>query len=205
MQSETKKQSLMVTVIVCLALMLGFASTSYGDVILGNFENADSNDNWIPGIGDADAILVPASTSGVTLDSGALKFIPSPTGNYWSLEWEGPPLDLTDASLQFDLTMVASEWTVGVWTKVADKIAINSDGPSGWYEWNNLAVATDRDTGEASSLDWGRWWMPPLMHARPSLLTFRTMTRRALTICRFISPHRASMEQQVSISIISDC
>ena len=91
---------------------------------------ADSNDGFIPGVGDGNAILIPASASGVTLDSGSLKVIPSATGDYWILEWEGGPFNMTDAYLQFDLTMVASEWTVGVWTKVADKIAIMSDGPS---------------------------------------------------------------------------
>lgn len=144
--------------IACLILVLGLVSTGYGDVILGDWESADSNDDWIPGIGDANAILVPASTKGVTLGSGSLKVTPSATGDYWILEWEGSPLDLTDAYLQFDLTMVASEWPVGVWTKVADKIAINSNGTSGWKEWSNLAVATDRDTGDATGLDWGRWW-----------------------------------------------
>ena len=34
-------------IIVCLALMLGLVSTSYGWVI-GNFENPDSNDGWFP-------------------------------------------------------------------------------------------------------------------------------------------------------------
>jgi hypothetical protein len=163
MQSETKKQSIMRTwsgsaAVAFLALILCFASTGYGDVILGNWEAADDNDSFIPGPGDANAVLIPGSTNGVTLGSGSLKLLPSPTGDYWVLEWEGSPLDLTGASLSFDLSMVVDEFTSGgVWTKVADKIAINSDGPSGWYEWNNLAVATNRDTGEATGLDWGPW------------------------------------------------
>jgi hypothetical protein len=162
MQSETKKQSIMGTwsgsaAVALLALILCFASTGYGDVILGNWEAADDNDGFVPGPGDANAVLIPGSTNGVTLGSGSLKFLPSPTGDYWELQWAGSPLDLTDASIQFDLTMVVSEWTGSIWTKVADKIAINSDGPSGWKEYDNLAEATNRDTGEATGLDWGTW------------------------------------------------
>jgi hypothetical protein len=108
-------------------------------------------------------------TSGVTLGSGSLKVIPSATGNYWTFAWEGQPVDLTGASLQFDLTMVASEWTVSVWTKVADKVAINTnvnqgEGTDGWKEWNNPdgeepnITVIDRDSNAPTGLDWGRWW-----------------------------------------------
>ncbi|MGD0596361.1 MAG: hypothetical protein ABSA64_02425 [Sedimentisphaerales bacterium] len=161
MQSEAKKQSFIGTwsgsvAVACLALMLGFASTGYGDVILGNWERADSNDGWVPGGDDPNAILVPDSNIGVTLGNGSLRVKPTVAG-YWVLQWAGSPLNLTDASLQFDVTMVASEWPSQPWTKVADKIAINSDDPCGWKEWNNLATAINRDTGEPTSLDWGAW------------------------------------------------
>jgi hypothetical protein len=169
MQSETKKQSVIGTwsgsiAVACLALMLGFASTGYGDIILGNWESSDSNDGWVPGADDPNAILVPDSNIGVTLGQGSLKLKPVaqkvPSGAYdayWRLQWSGSPLVLTDASLRFDVTMVASEWPSQPWTKIADKIAINSNGPSGWKEYDNITVATNRDTGEASSLDWGAW------------------------------------------------
>ena len=162
MQSEAKKQSFIGTwsgsvAVACLALMLGFASTGYGDVILGNWERADSNDGWVGGSDDPNVILVPDSNVGVTLGHGSLKVKPTVTG-YWVLKWAtSSPLNLTDASLQFDVTMVASEWPSQPWTKVADKIAINSDDPCGWKEWNNLATAINRDTGEPTSLDWGAW------------------------------------------------
>jgi hypothetical protein len=169
MQSEAKKQSSFIgtwsgsVAVACLALMLGFASTGYGDVILGNWESADSNDGWktYPNNDGSTnySILTPDCNKGVTLGHGSLKFVPDANGtnNYWKLRWEGSPLDLTDANLQFDVTMVASEWPSQPWTKIADKIAINTDDPCGWKEWNNLAVATNRDTGEATSLDWGAW------------------------------------------------
>jgi hypothetical protein len=166
MQSETKLIGIWsgTATVVCLALMLCFASTGYGDVILGDWESADSNDGWMQGFDDLNGILTPASTIGVTRGSGSLRLTPvdelAPGGGwnaYYRLEWQGAPLNLTDAQLQFDLTMVASEWPSQPWTKVADKIAVNSDGPSGWKEYDNLTVATNRDTGEATGLDWGAW------------------------------------------------
>jgi hypothetical protein len=166
MQSRTKKQSFMGTwsgsiAVACLALMLGFASTGYGDVILGNFESADSNDGWGGGSNDPNAILVPDSNIGVTLGHGSLK-LKSVSGGYWGLAWQGSPLDLTDANFQFDLTMVASEWGGGTWTQVGTKIAINSNGHSGWKEFgpdvpdNNVTVI-DRDTGIPTDFWWGAW------------------------------------------------
>jgi hypothetical protein len=164
MQSATKKQSFTVTLsIICFALILGFASTGYSDVILGNWESADSNDGFVPGINDANAVLTPASTTGVTLGSGSLKVTPSADGSYWRLEWAGSPLNLTDARLQFDVTMVASEWPSQPWTAVAAQVAINSNGPSGWKAWGHDAgddvnvTVTDRDTGAPSSREWGAW------------------------------------------------
>jgi hypothetical protein len=167
MQSETKKQSFIKTwsgsvAVACLALMLGFASTGYGDVILGNWESADSNDDWkvYPQDGGLAtySILDPNSNKGVTLGHGSLSFTPDAnSSNYWQLRWEGSPMDLTDASLQFDLTMLAADWPLQPWTQVADKIAINSDGPSGWKEYEKLATAINRDTGEPATRDWGAW------------------------------------------------
>ena len=63
---------------------------------------------------------------------------------------------LTNTKLQFDLTMIASEWPHQPWTEVAAKIALKSDGASGWKEWTNT-TAIDRNTGLQASLDWGAW------------------------------------------------
>ena len=160
MQSETKEQSFIgiwsgSVAVVCLALMLGLVSTSYGWVI-GNFENPDSNDGWVPGQDDNTAILVSGSSTGVSRDSGSLQF--TPNGGYWDLQYNFPavPLLLTNTKLQFDLTMIESEWPSGQWTKVADKIALKSDGVSGWKEWTNT-TAIDRNTGLPVSLEWGPW------------------------------------------------
>ena len=169
MSSNTRKTNLTedirawsTAIVVCLALMLGLVSTSYGDRILGNFESADSNDGWGPGSNDANAILVPDSNVGVTLGHGSLK-LKSVSGGYWGLAWAGSPLNLTDANFQFDLTMVASEWGGSTWTQVGDMIAVNSDGPSGWKQYgpasgdSNAFTIINRDTGEPVGRSWGPW------------------------------------------------
>ncbi|MGB7582059.1 MAG: hypothetical protein WBL85_06395 [Sedimentisphaerales bacterium] len=174
MSSNTRKTTLTkaicvrsTVIVVCLAMMLGFASTGYGDVILGNFENADSNDGWVPGSNDPCAILVPDCNIGVTLGHGSLKLTPGTAGAYYGLGWatteSSQVLNLTDANLQFDLTMVASEWSNGAWTQVGDKIAVNSNGPSGWKEYGPASTSLlaysfiDRDTGLPTDRWWGPW------------------------------------------------
>ncbi len=146
--------------------MLGLVSTGYGDIVVGNFENADSNDGWGPGSNDANAILVSDCNIGVTLGHGSLKLIPGNGGKgaYWRVAWQGTPLDLTDANLQFDLTMIQSEWSSGsFWTQVGDEIAINSGGPSGWKEYGPSSSSLlaysyiDRDTGLPTDRWWGTW------------------------------------------------
>jgi len=143
-------------IVVCFGLMLGLVSTGYG-LVIGNFENPDSNDGWVPGQDDATAILVSGSSTGVTRDHGSLQLTPDNTG-FWDLQYNFPavPLFLTNTKLQFDLTMIASEWPSQPWTEVAAKIALNSDGASGWKEWTNT-TAIDRNTGLQASLDWGAW------------------------------------------------
>jgi hypothetical protein len=172
MSSNTRKATLTenirawsTLIVICLALMLDFVSTGYGDIIIGNFENADSNDGWGPGPNDPCAILVPDCNIGVTLGHGSLKLTPRTAGAYWELAWAwaGSPLNLTGANLQFDMTMVASEWGSSVWTQVGDKIAINSNGPSGWKEYGPASSSLlpysfiDRDTGLPTTHDWGPW------------------------------------------------
>jgi hypothetical protein len=131
--------------------------------VIGDWESPDSNDGWGPGYNDPTAILVPDSNVGVTLGHGSLQLTPGTNYGYWGLTWQGSPLDLTNANLQFDLTMVASEWGDGIWTQVGDKIAIYSDGPSGWKEYGPDSTSLlpysviDRDTGEPTTRWWGSW------------------------------------------------
>ena len=146
--------------VVCLVLALGLVSTSYGDIVIGNWESPDSNDGWIP-YGEDSPVFTPGSTKGVTLGDGSLSVTTS--GGYWILKWETHSVpDLTDANLRLDVTMIASEWDSN-WTKVGDKIAINSDGLSGWKEYgpgsssSDANEAIDRDTGLPTTFEWGSW------------------------------------------------
>ncbi|HUV64758.1 MAG TPA: LamG-like jellyroll fold domain-containing protein, partial [Sedimentisphaerales bacterium] len=122
-------------------------------VVIGDFEGG--LDNWTAAW-EGSPVLANA-TNGVTSGSGSLSL--TTTGGYYCLQWNAPtiPASLADQKLTFDLTMIASEWPVGLWTKVAERVALNSDGASGWKEYAN-ATAIDKVTGEATSLDWGRWW-----------------------------------------------
>jgi len=136
-----------------IAVLLGIAmSTCYGAVI-GDFEGG--MDNWVAAW-EGSPILAN-STIGVTSGNESLSL--TTTGGYYCLQWNAPtvPRGVNGCILEFDVTMIASEWPVGLWTKVADKIALNSDGPSGWKEYTTT-TAVDRLTGESTSLDWGRWW-----------------------------------------------
>jgi len=129
------------------------AEPAPSSVVIGDFEGG--LDNWTAAW-EGSPVLANA-TNGVTSGSGSLSL--TTTGGYYCLQWNAPtiPASLADQKLTFDLTMIASEWPVGLWTKVADKVALNSDGTSGWKEYAN-ATAIDKVTGEATSLDWGRWW-----------------------------------------------
>ncbi len=135
-------------------LFLCSVTTSYGTVI-GDFENG--MDNWVAG-GQGTPTLSTSTTNGVTNGTHSLAVKLAGTG-YWGLQWNPPAIPTLPAGtrLIFDLTMVQSEWG-SIWTKVADKIAINSDGPSGWKEWSPPEFF-DTVTGAALTgvTDWGGW------------------------------------------------
>jgi hypothetical protein len=124
-----------------------------GVVMIGDFEGG--LDNW-KAAWEGSPVLANA-TNGVTSGAGSLSL--TTTGGYYCLQWNAPtvPKTLAGTKLQFDLTMVASEWPVGLWTKVADKVALNSNGTSGWKEFTGATVV-DKLTGATASADWGRWW-----------------------------------------------
>jgi hypothetical protein len=174
MQSKTKSQSFVkkvsVSVVVaCFALILGLVSTGYSsDIIIGNFE--DGNDGWGPVTWDtANAVLTPASTTGVTLGDGSLAV--QWDVKYWVLVWNADmgilPASLTGYTLKFDVTFVPSDFVENTWVRVAPKIALNSDivqpispndPKNGWAEWADPKItAIDTATGASTSLDWGTW------------------------------------------------
>jgi len=131
------------------------ASTPYVyDIVIGDFEN--DMDNWGPTW--EDSVLLGFSTNPATVTSGSRSLrVQLRPGAYWALQWNAPavPRLQPGTTLQFDVTMIQSEWTQNNWTQVANNIAINSDGPSGWKEYSPIAI--DRITGQSTSPDWGPW------------------------------------------------
>jgi hypothetical protein len=134
------------SLIVCLALVFGLVSTSSADILIGNFENSNS-DSWGPGWEGTPKLS--STTDGVTLQDMAL-CVSGINWGYWTFSWNSPvgPFSLADVyAVQMDVTMRASEWT-SAWTKV-DKLAVKSDGASGWTEYQSSS-----STGDTS---WGSW------------------------------------------------
>ncbi len=135
-----------------VALMLGLAWSSQANIVIGDFETDLSlwGQTWENNI--TLAVSPTAATSGT--QSLAVKLN---TGGYWALQWNAltTPKLVAGTKLQFDLTMIQSEWTGNNWTKVADKIALNSNGKSGWKEYFPKAV--DKATGADAAGDWGPW------------------------------------------------
>jgi hypothetical protein len=135
-------------------LLVGMVSISSAAVI-GDFETGF--DGWVAAW-EGSPVLAQSTTPGtVTVGSNSLA-VKLGAGGYWALQYNAPavPASMTNAKLKFDLTMIASEWTGGNWTKVADKVAFNSDGTSGWVEWTT-STAIDRVTLAATGTDWGPW------------------------------------------------
>ncbi len=129
------------------------ACTTYiYDIVIGDFENDMTN--WGPTW--EDSVVFAFSTNPTTVTSGSQSLrVQLRPGGYWALQWNAPTVPglQPGTTLQFDVTMIQSEWTQNNWTQVANKIAINSDGPSGWKEYSPIAI--DRITGQSASLDWG--------------------------------------------------
>jgi len=76
---------------------------------------------------------------------------------FWVLKWEAPkvPASLANTTLMFDMTAFGSDFEN--WAEVGEKIALSSDGPSGWKEYEDLATAINRNTGESEGLEFGSW------------------------------------------------
>jgi hypothetical protein len=134
-----------------VVLMWSWVCTSYG-LVIGNFEG--NMDGWST-TWENNATL---ALSNVGASSGSKSLaVKLTSGGYWGLQYSAPavPTLLPGVKLQFDLTMIQAEWTANNWTKVADKVAVNSNGVSGWKEF--YPVVTDRITGAAVGGDWGPW------------------------------------------------
>lgn len=140
---------------VLIVAVLGLVSYGYG-IVIGDFEGG--LDGWVAGW-EGSPVLAASQTAG-TVTTGASSLAVTTNGGYWCLQWNAPggmiPASFANTTLKFDLTMVQSEWPASSWTKVADKIAVNSDSPSGWKEFTS-ATAEWRDGSGSAPLDWGAW------------------------------------------------
>jgi hypothetical protein len=141
-----KRLAFMISVALILSLPV------QADVVIGDFEGGMGD--WGPT--SENNVILTASDIGVTSGKESLS-VWLLTGGYWALQYKAPalPRDLSAAKIQFDVTVVQSEWVSNNWTKVADKIALNSDGAGGWKEFYPTVV--DKTTGAASAGDWGPW------------------------------------------------
>jgi len=94
-------------------LILSLTSTSYGEVVIGNFEQ--QMDGWAAcSWGPPGNPTFSYSTTGVTLDSYSLKAV-QPTGWYWFLINTNVNGDAFRANniISIDITRLANEWTRG--------------------------------------------------------------------------------------------
>ncbi|MGA2171585.1 MAG: PEP-CTERM sorting domain-containing protein [Sedimentisphaerales bacterium] len=142
--------------LIVLVLVLGLASTGFADILLGNFEGGMS-DNFVAAWEDSPSLN--ASGVGATLGTGSLAV--KTTGGYWTLEYGFPSVismgtDVT--GFQMDVTFLAedSRWASG-WGGQIDKIAVNSDGASGWKEYARTTCKDQigNDVGPGWSPGWG--------------------------------------------------
>jgi hypothetical protein len=137
-----------------LFLFFCIVTAAYGTVI-GDFEGGF--DNWVAGAQGSPTLSI--STNGVTSGSHSLAVKLGNSSGYWCLQWAPPsvPALPPGTRLMFDVTMIQSEWGGSIWTKVADKVAINTDNATGWKEFYPPQFF-DTITGAAlADVDWGGW------------------------------------------------
>ncbi len=168
MSSSTKKtiftediRARSTAIVVCLALMLGFASTGYGDAIIGDWES--TMDGWE--VGDVNFAATPGMTPGATLHSHSLgvSVVTDTAGGWkmiidriWSNGQVTPFQYATTVSV--DVTMIASEWTIspdhndGI--KPLDNIVVM--GPTSW--WEQISPVTYPDFN--SDANRAGYWKP---------------------------------------------
>jgi hypothetical protein len=157
--------------LIVLALVLGMASASFasGERVIGNWEDGTNMQGWGPGWEGSPYLEIVENSDAATLGTHALLF--SWTNKYWPLSWSAPwsselgRNDIPTIGTGTKLTMDVTLWGADMfdWGKFAGKIALNSNGASGWMELGVDAggagnpVSVVRGTTTASSFDFGPW------------------------------------------------
>jgi hypothetical protein len=171
--------------LVVLALVLGMVSTSYSDIIVGNWEwsldgwNTDSAEGEPQGQGYTS--FDGYSPIGATLDSRSLMVRTGP-GNgddYWKIASPVVAVpNLMGGKFKLDVSLRVNEWDVNGWFQL-DSLAFSTnvgidgvpftdsrqvinhyqdpENPGTWLSTGSVTV-TDRDTGVTSlNTAWGPW------------------------------------------------
>jgi hypothetical protein len=148
--------------ILAVCLVLALVSVSFADtftappVVVGNWEGG-SMDSWSAQNG---AVAVTGLTTGVTLDAASLGVVRDAVGNtdtwYQYLKtdfggwWHSTPF--TNATtFTCDVTVIASEWTMGAgeWFNPLSNIVTAGNGDNWWYQANTGgAVNWDPSMGD---------------------------------------------------------
>jgi hypothetical protein len=129
--------------------------------MIGNWENGADMEGWSVDTEGTAAIKIKAVGNTVGDHSLLVGF----NGGYWQLDWTAPWSDAlqknlvptlgTGCKLSFDLTAYEADYTGSGWEDFDEKIAINSDGTSGYME---IAPSVVNDDGSSTGHDWGGWY-----------------------------------------------
>jgi len=137
--------------LILSVLMLSLTSTSYGEVVIGNFEQ--QMDGWAAcSWGPPGNPTFSYSTTGVTLDSHSLKAV-QPTGWYWFLINTNVNGDAFRANniISIDITRLANEWTRGTgdhWCNLDLRVQDNNR-----YQLTGLGNNGDWDSNDLNAND----------------------------------------------------
>jgi hypothetical protein len=170
--NRRRRSKNMSRMLLCISIALLLASTGYGKVI-GNWETAGDMEGWSGAWEGSPYLEVVANADAAT--NGTNVLMHAWEIKYFTLMWSAPwsnelgrndvPTIGAGTKLTMDMTFYGSDF-VG-WGKFAGKVAINSDGPSGWMEFGVDAggagnpTSVLRDGGGPSEFDLGNWYGNP--------------------------------------------
>jgi hypothetical protein len=140
--------------ILAVCLVLALVSVTFADtftappVLIGNWEG--TADSWNS---NNSSVLVPGLTNGVTLGTGSLGVVVGGTDTWNQFAktdfggwWHSTPF--TNATtFTIDVTLVASEWTMGAgeWFNPLSNVIIAGAGSGGWWDQYNADTTVNWD------------------------------------------------------------
>lgn len=152
------------TLVICLVLAMASVSLAAQGVVnpqstmIGNWEDGTNMEGWAV---DTEGTAYVEIAPGIGNTVGDNSLFVSWNGGYWQLSWTAPwsselgrnmiPAMGPYAKFSFDLTLTGG---AAGWNDMDEKIAINSDGVSGYME---VAPTVKNNDGSSSGHDWGDW------------------------------------------------